>query len=142
MPAPTNQPPPKPIVFWVIWFGIFSGVFIIEHFAAPKRGSDVVESLDAPLLYYVIGIGLGMSSLAIRFAVIPKLKELQAALVTMIVGLALAEGAGIFGMFVVPVQFESVRSFMLIIAIVCIILQAPIYAMGLKERSGSETDTE
>lgn len=116
-----------PVVFWVIWSAILSGLLIMQFFAGggiPTGGGQGKE----PAIYQVISLGIAAASLFVRFVIIPRLKGLEKKLPAMIVGLALAEGIGIIGMFAIPHQHASTRLFMLGTAIVCIVLSAPVYA--------------
>jgi hypothetical protein len=118
---------PQPIILWIIWFAILSGLLIMQFFAGGgiPSGSDQGEG---PVLFQTLALVLAAASLIVRFAVIPRLKDLQQKLPAMIVGIALAEGIGILGMFAVPHQYGATRLFMLGISIVCVVISAPIYA--------------
>jgi len=125
MSQASHGPTPQPVVFWIIWFAILSGLFFMQMLV--PRGADS-SSGDGSLIFQVIGLGSAAASLIVRFAVIPKLKELQQKLPAMIIGLALAEGVGIIGIFVVSHQDDATRLFLLGVSIVCIVISAPIYA--------------
>ncbi len=116
----------QPIIFWILWFAILSGLLIMQFFAGGgiPSGSDQGEG---PVLIQTFALVLAAASLIVRFAVIPRLEELQKKLPAMIVGLALAEGIGIIGMFAVPHQYGATRLFMLGISIICVVISAPVY---------------
>jgi hypothetical protein len=118
---------PQPIIFWIIWFAILSGLLVMQTFAGGgiPSGSDQGEG---PVLFQTLALVAAAASLFVRFAVIPRLNELQKKLPAMIVGLALAEGIGILGMFAVPHQYGATRLFMLGLSIVCVVISAPVYA--------------
>lgn len=117
----------KPVIFWIIWFAILSGLFVMQAFAGGgiPSGSDQGE---APALFLTLALVAAAASLFVRFAAIPRLKELEKKLPAMVVGLALGEGIGIIGMFAVPHQYGATRLFMLGISIACVVLSAPFYA--------------
>ncbi len=117
---------PQPIIFWIIWFAILSGLLIMQTFAGGgiPSGSDQGEG---PVLFQTLALVAAAASLIVRFAIIPRLKELQKKLPAMIVGLALAEGIGIIGMFAVPHQYGATRLFMLGVSLVCVAISAPVY---------------
>jgi hypothetical protein len=125
--SPDGQPPPQPLVFWIIWFAILSGLLVMQTFAGGgiSSGSDQGEG---PVLFQTLALVAAAVSLFVRFAVIPRLDGLQKKLPAMIIGLALAEGIGILGMFAVPHQYGATRLFMLGLSIVCVVISAPVYA--------------
>ena len=123
-----QTPPPLPIVFWVIWFAILSGLLIMQFFAGGGVPASDTDSGQGGLIFQGIALALGAAALFVRFGVIPKLDGLQKKLPAMIVGLALAEGVGILGIFVVPHEHESARVFMLSVSIACIVVSMPVYA--------------
>ncbi len=127
-----DAPPPTPLVFWVIWFAILNGLFIIAYFAAPRPEPDLVKVDEAQLLFVMISVLVGVISLGIRFLVIPKLRSLQTMMMAMMIGLAIAEMSGIVGMFVVSTEHHSTRVFMFVVAVICIAIHAPVYVKRLQ----------
>ena len=124
---PPPQAPAPPVVFWVIWFAILSGLMIMQFFVGggiPTGGGQEKE----PVIWQVLALGAAAAALIVRFIIIPRLAGLEKKLPLMIIGLALSEGIGIIGMFVVPPEHASTRLFMLGTALVCIVLSAPVYA--------------
>jgi hypothetical protein len=116
-----------PVVFWVIWFAILSGLLIMQFFAGggiPSGGGQGKE----PAIYQMMSLGIAAAALFVRFVIIPRVSGLEKKLPLMIVGLALSEGIGIIGMFAVSQEYASTRLFMLGTSIVCIVLSAPVYA--------------
>jgi hypothetical protein len=118
---------PQPIMFWVIWFAILTGLLIMQFFAGGgiPSGSD---QGDGPVLFQTLSLVSATASIIVRFVIIPKLRDLQKKLPMMIVGLALAESIGILGMFAVPHQYGATRLFMLGLSIACVVISAPVYA--------------
>ena len=104
----SNPNAPKTLVFWIIWFAIFNGLFILLFFAAggiPKGNNEG----EAPLGIICGAAALTVASVAIRFLLIPRIKDPVKLLPAMIVGLALAEGIGIIGMFAVGKELPETR---------------------------------
>ncbi|RYD20268.1 MAG: hypothetical protein EOP88_15755 [Verrucomicrobiaceae bacterium] len=126
-PSPTDVRPLLPIIFWIIWFAILNGLVMIQLFAGggiPKGGDQVGH----PVVVLAIVSGLALVALAIRFVVIPQIGDVVKKLPAMIVGLALSEGIGIVGMFVVGKEFPDTKQALFVSAIVCILSFAPFYA--------------
>jgi hypothetical protein len=119
--------PPQAIVFWVLWFAILSGLLMIQFFAGGGMPSGVDKG-DGPVLFQGLALGAGLIAMIVRFVVIPRIGTLEKKLPAMIIGLALSEGIGIIGAFVVRPEFGSTKLFMLAISVGCIVLSAPVYA--------------
>lgn len=125
---------PQVMVIWVTWFAIFVGLFIIHQFAAPIPEGVGVEVEQVYSYFSLIAIGQCLISLVIRFLVVPRMGSAENLGTAMIFGVLLAEGAGITGMFAVPVEQTNERSLMLTMSIACVLISAPIYAVKkLKE---------
>ncbi len=117
------NPPPKALIFWILWFAILSGLVIIQV-VIPASTSPVPAS-PAPLKYLPV-IPLLVSA-AIRWLLLPRVTDIQKALGLFIAGLAMAEGCGILGMFVVP----EMRPTYLLLAVLGILQFAPFFAAKL-----------
>lgn len=128
-----NSPTPNAIVFWAIWFAIFNGLFILLFFAAGgvPEGKNAGEAPPA-----LIGISalLVVLAVAIRFLMIPKIKDPVKLLPAMIIGLSLAEGVGIIGMFAVGKEFPETRIALFVTSVSAVIAFAPVYLHSLSER--------
>ncbi|MGC4015565.1 MAG: hypothetical protein QM755_13755 [Luteolibacter sp.] len=119
--------PAKAIVFWVIWFAILSGLFVIQLFV----GGGIPEGPDqgqAPLVFIAAGSVAAFASLLVRFLILPSKKSLEQKLPLMIISLALAEAPGIAAAVVVPHGFAQTRLWMFLAAVGCVIISAPVYA--------------
>lgn len=125
--TPPRANTPQPLVFWIIWFAILSGLLIMQFFAGGGIPSGTDQG-EEPVLFRLLALGAAAAALFVRFGVIPRIKELEKKLPVMIVGLALAEGIGILGMFAVPRELGATRLFMLGLSIACVVISAPTYA--------------
>lgn len=112
---------------WVIWFAIAQGLFILRFFAAPKpvpAEEAVAFSLSTISLIALCGAGIGM---VVRWVIIPRIPSITGKFPAMIIGLALCEGCGILGMFALPSAHNDERALLFWVAVVTVILSAPIY---------------
>jgi len=124
---------PNAIVFWIIWFAIFNGLFIMQFLAAggiPKGSNDG----DAPVGIIGIAAMLAVVSVAIRFLLIPKVKDPAKLLPVMVLGLAMAESIGIIGMFAVGKEFPETRIALFVTSVSAVTVFAPVYVHSLSER--------
>lgn len=129
---PMDSPPdraqaPLPVIFWIIWFAILNGLVMIQFIAGGgiPKGED---QGNPPVLYLSIATGLALVALAIRFLLIPRIEEPVRKLPAMIIGLALSEGIGLLGMFLIGKEFPATRLALFVTAIACIASFAPFYA--------------
>jgi hypothetical protein len=124
---------PKASVFWIIWFAIFNGLFILLFLAAggiPKGSNEG----DVPMGIIGLAALLTVVSVAIRFLLIPKIKDPGKLLPVMILGLALAEAIGIIGMFAVGREFPETRIALFVTSVSVVTVFAPVYVHSLSER--------
>ncbi|MEP2775626.1 MAG: hypothetical protein ABJQ29_03345 [Luteolibacter sp.] len=129
-PPENKQNAPKVIVFWIIWFAIFNGLFILQFFAA--GGIPTGENVgDAPLVFVAVAGALAFVSMLIRFIVIPKLDTTEKLLPAMIIGLAMAEAVGIIGMFVIGKEFPETRMALFVASVSAVAAFAPVYVHAL-----------
>ncbi len=121
------QKPPALLVFWVIWFAIFNGLFMLQFFAAGGFPTGENQSA-APVGLIAAAAGLVVASIAIRFLWIPKINDATKLLTAMIIGLALAEGGGFIGMFGVERDLPETRMALFVSAVSAVLAFAPVYA--------------
>ena len=124
------QRPPTLLVFWIIWFAIFNGLFILQFFAAGGFPSGSNER-DAPLWSVAVPAALLVVAMMIRFIIIPKITNIVALLPAMVVGLALSEGVGILGMFALGKEFPETRMALFVTSVCAVVVFAPVYANAL-----------
>ena len=96
----------------------------------PKGSNDG----DAPPGIIGIAALLAVVSEAIRFLLIPKIKDPGKLLPVMIIGLAMAEAIGIIGMFVVGREFPETRIALFVTSVSAVTVFAPVYIHSLSER--------
>ena len=97
MSSPAPLPPPNPrIVWWVLWAAFQIGIFVI-YFNLSKSTLPKTE----PALWQLGFIPVLISG-AIRWSLLPLLKDAQKALPALILGMAMAEMTCFLGMFVFP----------------------------------------
>ena len=118
------------MVFWIIWFAIFNGLFIMQFLAAGGFPSGKNEG-EAPLWVVAVPAVLLVVAVAVRFLLIPRISNLPALMPVMIVGLALSEGVGILGMFAVGESLPQTRMALFVTSVCAVVMYAPIYANAL-----------
>jgi hypothetical protein len=128
-----EKPTSAALVFWIIWFAILNGLFILLFLAAGGIPKGVNEG-EAPWGVVVVAGMLAAVSMAIRFLHIPRISEPAKLLPAMIVGLAMAEGIGIIGMFLVGKELPQTRLALFFTAVSVVVVYAPFYVHQLAGR--------
>lgn len=116
------------IVFWILWFVFLQSAFVI-HFVIGggfPEGENTAEPM-ASWLWLVCVVPMLLAT-AIRWLVIPKIKEQQKQLVAMIVGLALSEQPIFFSLFLIGADYPQNQIAVLMVSVVSLIQFAPSYA--------------
>lgn len=116
------------LVMWIIWFAILQGAFVFQWVLGQgvPEGDNAVEPMA--LWLWLICFGPILLATLVRWLVIPKLKDAQPQLVTMIVGLSLAETPIFISLFLVGTDYPQNQIAVLMVAVVAIIQFAPSYA--------------
>jgi len=125
--TPANGNPAPALTCWMIWFGILAGMMMIQFFVGHGIPSGPDQGTP-PMVLVTVALGAAVISLAIRVRVLPGARTPEEKLKWMIVGLALAEGCGINGIFLIPSEFPHTKLIILIAAVTAILVQAPVYA--------------
>ena len=128
-----DEQPAKPFVFWIIWFSILQGFFIILFFAAGGIPEGVNEE-PAPTGIVAVCGGLALLAMVIRFVVIPKIKSLAQLMPAMIIGLVFSEAVGFIAMFVLGDKVPETQKSLFIVCVSCLVAYAPVYVNGLLQR--------
>ena len=126
--------PPAAFVFWVIWFAIFNGLFIIMFFVGGGFPKGQNEG-EGPLALVAVAGVLALASMAIRFLVIPRMSTVTKLLQAMLIGLALAEAVGIIGIVLVGEEFPETRLSLFVTAVSAVAVYAPFYVHALLNKS-------
>lgn len=109
------------LVWWALWLAFQTGVFMMNHFLGPQAHRHPVAPAPADWRF---GAAPFAASVAIRFLVLPLMKNAQAALPVFVAGIALAEATFFLGLYVFPAHQHEL--FML--SAVGIFQFIPIYA--------------
>lgn len=128
MQNPTSPRPPQVLIFWVIWFAILGGLLVIQY----KLGGGVPTGRNAadakiPAVIFV-AFGEVLFATVVRWLVLPRFVELPKKLVWMIIGLALSEGAGFFGIFLIPRDQPETRLLVFLLSVLSVLQFVPLYA--------------
>ncbi|MEP4078575.1 hypothetical protein [Haloferula sp.] len=132
--------PPTAMVFWIIWFSLFSGMFMILQFAGGgwPSGDNTEAYLSNPMFW--IPIGMFAVSQVVRWFVLPMLKTPQAMLPPAIIGMAMAEGTMILALFLLPKGMVEGKQILIILGFLGVLSFAPVYLM--KRDGGSKDYTD
>ncbi|MBL9189030.1 MAG: hypothetical protein JNK23_16215 [Opitutaceae bacterium] len=118
---PVQRKPPV-LIWWIIWAALLTGVAVL-HSVLPT--GKILHEGGA--FRYLPAIPLLLSSL-IRWLVLPKFTESLRAFPVFIIGLALAEGCVILGVFLVP----DLRNTYAILGVLGLIQYMPLFAAKLR----------
>ena len=131
-----NAPPSPPpaMVPWMIWFAILAGFLVIQFMIGGGLPSGEDKG-EAPMGIVAVALGAVLISLVIRFFMLPRKSAPERQFPLMVVGLALAESCGLFGMFLVPDDYPQTKLILFMAAVVGIFLHAPVYMRERKAGS-------
>lgn len=119
-------------VWWIVWAAILTGLIVIffsfTH-GKPLPAGGRLDELPANLL----GVVPIFVSVIVRWLVLPRSTAPHRAFVLFIVGLALAEGCGILGIFL----GGPYRDLLFILGLFGIIQYVPVYARKFFDPKGS-----
>jgi len=119
------------LVWWIIWASVLSGLVLIYLLLAQGKPLPPV-SRENPL-QGLIGLVPLFVSIVIRWLVLPRQTVEGRALVLFIVGLALAEGCGLLGIFLGGPYRDS----LFVLGVLGITQYVPFYAKKLFDPKGS-----
>jgi hypothetical protein len=119
------------LVWWIAWGAVLGGLVVI--YLALGRGPVEPEPVaDKDVLKHLIGLVPLFASVVIRWLVLPRFDSLQRAFPIYIVGLALAEGCGILGIFF----GGPFRDDLFLLGVLGVMQFVPLFARGML-RGGS-----
>ncbi len=119
------------LVWWVIWGSILAGLVLI--YLVLGRGKPLPPPSAEDPLQGLIGIVPLFVSIVIRWLVLPRATDPKRAFVLFVVGLALAEGCGLLGIFLGGPYRDS----LFVLGVLGITQYAPFYAKKLFDPKGS-----
>ncbi|MEY3395133.1 MAG: hypothetical protein RL346_1369 [Verrucomicrobiota bacterium] len=125
MRRPDNTP--HTLVFWIIWFALINGLFMIIFFLNGGFPQGANEG-DPDAIIPGICVILIVIAMAIRFFIIPKIRTAEQLLPAMLIGLALCEGVGIMGVILIPKTLPQTQLALITAAISSMLVYAPFYA--------------
>lgn len=121
-----HQQVPQKIVFWVIWGATLSGVFMTQIII--NGGFPSGQNQGSPEFYWFILAAIPIvASTLLRWIVMPKIKNRQALLVCLIIGVALAEATHFIQLLVIGDTFPQTQLSFLILSIFGIGQYMPVY---------------
>lgn len=88
------------INWWIVWLALQVGIFVI-YFVLEKSSR---ENKGPEFPIWLAGFLPLIGSAIIRWMVLPRISVIQTAFPLFVVGIAMAEGATFFGMFLFPEQ--------------------------------------
>lgn len=119
------------LIWWIIWSGILAGLCVIYIFLARSKPLPAPSSAD--LLVNLIGFVPLFVSVVIRWLVLPRYTDSGRALGMFIVGMALAEGCGLLGIFL----GGPYRDALFVLGVLGVTQYAPFYAKKLFDPKGA-----
>lgn len=119
------------LIWWILWASVLGGLVLIYLFLAQGKPLPPLDSQNP--LQGLIGIVPLFVSIVIRWLVVPRSTEPARAFVLFIVGIALAEGCGLLGIFLGGPYRDS----LFVLGVLGIIQYVPFYAKKLFDPKGS-----
>lgn len=113
-----NRSGPAPLIWWSLWFGITVGLIAI-HGVIPQ--GETTPTTGA--LRYLPLLPLLVAS-AIRWLVLRRMTDGLRAFPLFVLGLAMAEGSSLLGLFIVP----ELRQTYLALGVLALVQYAPFFA--------------
>ena len=118
-------------VWWVLWAAVLFGLIILYGFLA--RGKPLPPVSKENPLQGLVGVVPLFVSIVIRWLVLPRSTDPNRAFVLFILGVALAEGCGILGIFLGGPYRDS----LFVLGVLGVTQFAPFYARKLFDPKGS-----
>jgi hypothetical protein len=119
------------LIWWIVWASILAGLVVIYLFLGRKplpANMPLEQSLAG-----LAGLGPLFISVVIRWLVLPRATDPNRAFVLFIVGLAMAEGCGLLGIFLGGPYRDS----LFLLGVLGITQYVPFYARKLFDPKGS-----
>jgi hypothetical protein len=93
----TTKKPDLTRVEWLVWFAITAGIFVI-YFTIGQRPAPPSTVTTTPA-FALAGLAPLVLSVAVRWLVLPRFTDPQKRFPLFVIGIALAEGCGLLGIF-------------------------------------------
>ena len=122
---PSNLPP---IVWWVIWAALMSGVFIIYFTISASMPTKQKQEVESGV--WMIGMTPFLISSVLRWLILSRKESAQSAFPIFIMGLAMAEATCILGLFVFPAYSTALFA----LSVLGIAQYVPYFAAGFEEK--------
>lgn len=119
------------LAWWVVWGGVLTGLIVIYLFLGRTKPLPP-PSAENPL-QGVVGIVPLFVSIIIRWLVLPRSTDPARAFVLFVIGIALAEGGGLLGIFL----GGPYRDILFLLGVLGIAQYVPFYAKKLFDPKGS-----
>lgn len=118
------------MIWWIVWSVILTGLILIYLFFGrgslkPGTGADVLVNLSGVVPLFL--------SIIIRWLVLPRYNDLARAFPMFVIGLALAEGCGLLGIFLGGVY----RDDLFLLGVLGVTQYVPLFAKKLLEPKGT-----
>lgn len=130
MPSKANVRPGQRLVFWVLWATLTTSIVIYQF----NLGGGFAHDLyDHPFGFYFplpLVVGTIFVATVIRWFVLPRMATVWSLLSAFIVGMALSETAGFYGIFLIGQGGAQIKMTSFYLALLSAIQFAPIYAKG------------
>ncbi|MGC6567914.1 MAG: hypothetical protein ACON38_20165 [Akkermansiaceae bacterium] len=125
-----------PLVFWIIWLSILIGLFVIRF----QIGGGIPEGSDTaelPMGMIALLYTLLAASVVVRWLILPKASSSESLMKFMVIGVALAEGAGLLSILLLGNDLPETQRFFFYCSIVGIVQFVPTYCHKLAPPGGS-----
>ena len=128
MTTPQALTPARLYVFWIIWAAILANIVVLQLKLGPglPHGENA-PGAAIPVMAWV-AVSEVMIATLIRWFWIPRLDRSGPMLVAMIIGIAVAESAGYFGIFLIPRDQPQTKLLIFCLSVFGILQFAPFYA--------------
>jgi hypothetical protein len=119
--AGAHSVPFQILIWWIIWFGVFSGLGIV-YFVFGQR--ELIP-MDASSPIGLVALGPLVMSALVRWLLLPRIRDIKMALPVFVIGLGLAEGAGVLAVLL----GGAYRNELVLLSALAVLQFIPIFAV-------------